>query len=72
MNANVHGICTSSRESDVILYEARFAATDFLSVSRPEEIVFGLYMASLNFSSEPFAGPLAVSQRRNCSYTLQL
>ena len=50
MNANTHGAFATSRESDVILDEARAAAADFLGASRPEEVVFGPNMTSLTFN----------------------
>ncbi len=48
-NANFHGVFASSRESDVILAEARAAAADFLNAKVPQEIVFGPNMTSLTF-----------------------
>jgi cysteine desulfurase family protein (TIGR01976 family) len=50
MNANVHGAFATSRESDILLDEARSAAADFLGASRPEEVVFGPNMTSLTFN----------------------
>ena len=50
MNANTHGTFATSRESDIILDEARAAAADFLGASRPEEVVFGPNMTSLTFN----------------------
>jgi len=37
-----------SRQSDAILHEAHAAMADFLNVSRPEEIIFGNNMTTLN------------------------
>jgi cysteine desulfurase family protein (TIGR01976 family) len=48
-NANHGGLFPSSQESDKVLDEAHAAAADFLSASRPEEIVFGQNMTSLTF-----------------------
>ena len=46
-NANHEGAFKTSRESDVIVAEARSAVADFLGTARPEEIVFGQNMTSL-------------------------
>jgi len=50
MNANAHGAFATSRESDLVLDEARAAAADFLGAARPEEVVFGPNMTSLTFN----------------------
>ena len=46
-NANHDGAFATSRESDAILDEARYAVADFLNAAWPEEIVFGANMTSL-------------------------
>lgn len=46
-NSNLGWTFITSRESDAVVDEARQAAADFLSASRPEEIVFGQNMTSL-------------------------
>lgn len=50
MNANHGGAFATSQRSDAMVYEARLAAANFLNASRPEEIVFGPNMTTLNFS----------------------
>lgn len=49
-NANKQGAFKSSRESDMVLDEAREACKDFYNASRTEEIVFGPNMTSLTLN----------------------
>jgi cysteine desulfurase family protein (TIGR01976 family) len=46
-NANHGGAFRTSRNSDLVVHEARQAVADFLNAARPEEIVFGQNMTSL-------------------------
>jgi len=48
-NANHNGVFQTSRESDELIAKSRAAMADFLSASRPEEIIFGQNMTSLAF-----------------------
>lgn len=50
MNANEGGVFATSQRNDAMLYETRVAVADFLHASRPEEIVFGQNMTTLNFA----------------------
>ncbi len=49
-NSNFHGAFLFSRRTDETVDKARQAVADFLSASRPEEIVFGPNMTSLTFN----------------------
>jgi cysteine desulfurase family protein (TIGR01976 family) len=49
-NANHEGAFATSRESDVLVEEARQAAADFLNAPSSQEIVFGPNMTSLTFN----------------------
>jgi len=46
-NANHGGEFATSRESDLVVSQARQASADFLNASRPEEIIFGPNMTTL-------------------------
>ncbi len=48
-NANHGGEFATSRDSDVMIEQARSAMADFLNAAGPEEIVFGPNMTSLTF-----------------------
>ncbi|MCJ7716446.1 MAG: cysteine desulfurase-like protein [Anaerolineales bacterium] len=48
-NANHGGEFATSRESDLVVSQARQATADFLNASRPEEIIFGPNMTTLTF-----------------------
>jgi cysteine desulfurase family protein (TIGR01976 family) len=48
-NANHGCVYQTSRESDELIAKSRAAMADFLSASRPEEIIFGQNMTSLAF-----------------------
>ncbi len=48
-NANHGGEFSTSRDSDVVIEQARTALADFLNAAGPEEIVFGPNMTSLTF-----------------------
>src|SRR3954452_5367500 len=48
-NANVSGPYETSRRTELLVAEARNAAGSFLG-SRPEEVVFGANMTTLNFA----------------------
>jgi cysteine desulfurase family protein (TIGR01976 family) len=50
MNANSGGAFATSNRSDAMVRETRQKAARFLNASRPEEIVFGPNMTTLNFS----------------------
>lgn len=50
MNANHGGAFATSQRSDAMAHEARCIAADFLNAARPEEIVFGPNMTTLNFA----------------------
>ena len=50
MNANTHGEFATSQRSDAMMAEARHVVADFLNAPRPEEIVFGQNMTTLNFA----------------------
>lgn len=50
MNANSGGPFSTSRRSDTMVQAARERVADFLYASRPEEIVFGPNMTTLNFA----------------------
>lgn len=50
MNANSGGSFSTSRRSDTMVQAARERVADFLYASRPEEIVFGPNMTTLNFA----------------------
>lgn len=50
MNANHGGAFATSQRSDAMQMAAREIAADFLNASRPEEIVFGPNMTTLNFA----------------------
>ena len=49
-NANHGGAFATSRQSDMIVEQARTAMADFIHAARPEEIVFGPNMTSLTFN----------------------
>lgn len=49
MNANHGGAFATSQRNDAMEHEARTIAADFLNAPRPEEIVFGPNMTTLNF-----------------------
>jgi cysteine desulfurase family protein (TIGR01976 family) len=49
-NANFGGVFASSRETNVMVAEARAAVANLLNAERPEEIVFGQNMTSLTFA----------------------
>lgn len=49
MNANHGGTFATSQRSDAMEYAARTIAADFLNATRPEEIVLGPNMTTLNF-----------------------
>jgi cysteine desulfurase family protein (TIGR01976 family) len=48
-NANTHGAFATSRETDIVLANARSAMADFLHCG-PDEVVFGPNMTSLTFA----------------------
>jgi len=50
MNANHGGVFATSQRSDAMGHQARQVAARFLNASRPEEIVFGPNMTTLNFA----------------------
>lgn len=50
MNANSGGAFATSRDNDAMVYEARVRVADFLHAYRPEEIIFGANMTTLNFN----------------------
>lgn len=49
-NVNMGGLFAASQRTDAILYAAREAMADFVNAPRPEEIVFGPNMTTLNFA----------------------
>ncbi len=50
MNANAGGTFATSQRSDEMVQSVRQSMADFLHASRPEEIVFGPNMTTLNFN----------------------
>lgn len=50
MNANAGGIFATSQRSDAMMQRTREKAMAFLNANRPEEIVFGQNMTTLNFA----------------------
>ncbi|MBE0689194.1 MAG: aminotransferase class V-fold PLP-dependent enzyme, partial [Anaerolineae bacterium] len=50
MNANSGGAFATSRASDAMVSQARALAATFVNAARPEDIVFGPNMTTLNFS----------------------
>jgi cysteine desulfurase family protein (TIGR01976 family) len=50
MNANSGGAFATSRASDAMVADTRAKMADFLHAARPEEIVFGANMTTLNFA----------------------
>ena len=50
MNANSGGAFPTSQRSDAMMEGVRQRAADFLNAARPEEIVFGQNMTTLNFA----------------------
>jgi cysteine desulfurase family protein (TIGR01976 family) len=50
MNANSGGVFATSQRSDAMSYDVRVKMADFLHAPRPEEIVFGPNMTTLNFA----------------------
>jgi cysteine desulfurase family protein (TIGR01976 family) len=48
-NANTHGAYATSRQTDAMLDEARYAMADFLGC-HPDEVIFGANMTSLTFA----------------------
>ena len=49
-NANHEGVFATSRESDLVVNQARQATADFLNASRSEEIIFGPNMTTLTLN----------------------
>ena len=49
-NSNIHGMFSTSRETDAVLEKARLAMSDFLGASGPETISLGANMTTLNYS----------------------
>ncbi|MBN1283888.1 MAG: cysteine desulfurase-like protein [Anaerolineae bacterium] len=49
MNANHGGAFATSQHSDAMVYQTREVVASFLNARRPEEIVFGPNMTTLNF-----------------------
>ncbi|MBZ0276019.1 MAG: cysteine desulfurase-like protein, partial [Anaerolineae bacterium] len=50
MNANSGGLFATSQRSDAMVWATREKVADFLNAPRPDEIVFGANMTTLNFS----------------------
>ncbi len=50
MNANTHGVFSTSQKSDQLIDETRAAAAAFLGAARPDEVIFGPNMTSLTFN----------------------
>ena len=59
MNANAGGAFETSQRNDAMMHAARETLADFLNAPRPDEIVFGPNMTTLNFGlSRAFAQTL--------------